>query len=145
MQNPYQPPESAIPIELARQPPASLEVGRGPLVLPEQGAKGYLIDCAAVSMLSNLELLSYAVPLIDNPSVIFGNLKRSNERTSFCYSGIPLDYSRTGHCLIATAKRCDDDYIYITLLALRIEDPSCPGYPVGHEKDFGEVLWKRSR
>ncbi len=117
----------------------------------ERNSNGFALSVAAYAMLSDQWLVDQITPLIECPTVIFGDLKRDNCQDDFCYCGCPGEYTigdqvvspQTNSVVLAYGKLVNElGKIVITRIDLRIEgEPRC--FPLGHEENFGSQLWKR--
>lgn len=87
---------------------------------------------------------------IQQPDVIFGDLRRDGENDSFAYSvrlthdpdeeqQVPPTF---GKVFLAFVRLVQGGYLIFDW-EWREEDPDNPGFPKGHKQDFGSPTWNK--
>jgi len=93
-------------------------------------------------MFEDLRLLR-SMANLDSDGAIFKNLKRDGEENAYCYSCVPPMSVQPGVFCGFVDLPEDGGFLgpVVFWFEWREEDPDRPGFPMGWEKDFGELIW----
>ncbi len=89
--------------------------------------------------------------ILDRPTVTFQGLQRPELDRGFCYAGTPQNLTPQ-NCTVDVVK--GETFVIFLTEGFRIteygweqEDPSHPGFPIGHDDPnrFGRKLWQLER